>query len=433
LEEHFPFSYGTKEKNEKNYVRLSNEAGVESSAVREILAIMQGNKNIISLAGGVPDTSLFATQQFKEIFLDCMDGKCADLKGEKIVPGTLLQYSPTAGVGYFVDSLLNWIEKNEDFGQANKENILVVSAAQQALDISAKAFIDPCKDNVVITGDPTYLAELNILAGRSRNLEVIGIPLDDNGMQVDLIHDIPKEKLAKAKYIYVVPTFDNPAGTELSEKRRKQLIDVSNEYGIPIIEDEPYSCMRYEGKKLHSLKHFDDINCVLRLQTFSKMAAPGIRLGYVLGPEAMVAKLNVILQNAALCASAMSQFLMAEFINRGYMQDYWNKIVPVYKERRDAMTKSMDEQISPYGSWVKPKGGMFVWLKLNDLNGDDLFKAALKKDVAIVKGSAFFTPNADKELHKSARLNFSKSKPELLKTGIERLSLACKELSEGKK
>jgi len=428
--EHQQFSYGTKKRDGKNYVKLSYETGVEASAVREILAVMQGNKDIISLAGGMPDTALYATQQFKEIFSDYMDGKCSDLEGEKIIPGEVFQYSPTAGVEYFIDSLVKWIRENEDFGQVNKENMLITSAAQQALDISSRAFINPCKDRIVISGDPTYLAELNILAGRSTNLEIIGIPLDEKGMQVELIHDIPKEKLAKAKYIYVVPTFDNPAGTELSEKRRKQLIDISNEYGIPIIEDEPYACMRYDGKKLHSVKHYDDIDCVLRFQTFSKMAAPGLRLGYVLGSESLIAKLNIILQNAALCASATSQFLMAEFINRGYMQDYWDKIVPIYRERRDTIIQSMEEHISPYGKWVKPKGGMFVWLKLNDLNGDDLFKEALKKDVAIVKGSAFFTPNADKKLHNSARLNFSKSTPELLRTGIERLSLACKELSE---
>jgi len=391
LEEHRKFLYGTKESKNKNYVKLSYEASVESSAVREILAIMQGNKDIISLAGGIPDTRLFATQDFKQIFSDYMDNKCTDHNGEKISGGKLFQYSATSGVSYFVETLSDWIRKNEDFGEFTKENMLIVSATQQSLDLAAKAFVDPCEESVVITGDPTYLAELNILYGRSSKLEVIGIPLDENGMQVDLIHEIPKEKLAKAKYIYVVPTFDNPAGTVLSEKRRKQLIDISSEYGIPVIEDEPYACMRYEGKKLHSIKHYDDIGCVLRMQTFSKMVSPGLRLGYVLGEEELIKKFNVLLQNAALCASATSQFMMAEFIRRGNMEQYWDKIIPVYKERRDAMLSALDEHISPYAQWVRPEGGMFVWLRLNDINGDELFKTAIKKNVAIVRGSAFFT------------------------------------------
>jgi len=430
LDEQRKFSYSLGKSDEKNHVQLSYEAGVDASAVREILAVTQGRPEIISLAGGLPDTRLFATDRFLEIFTDYMKGRCTDHNGKEIIPGRLFQYSKTEGVLYFRETLLDWIAKNEDFGQVERENLLVVSAAQQGLDISARAFIDPCEDSVIITGDPTYLAELNVLSGRSGRLEAIGIPLDENGMQVELIHEVPKEKLEKCKYIYVVPTFDNPAGTELSEKRRKQLIGISNEYGIPIIEDEPYACLRYDGKKLHSIKHYDDIDCVLRIQTFSKMVAPGLRLGYVLGQEDLIRRLNVLEQNAALCASALSQFLMAEFIRRGQMEEYWNKVIPIYRERRDAMVSAMDKNLKPYGKWVRAKGGLFVWLRLNDINGDALFKTAIEKNVAIVKGSAFFTPNSDKKLHNSARLNFSKSEPEEIKTGIERLSVACAELSK---
>ncbi len=424
------FSYGLEAGSEKNYVRLAYDAGVDASAVREILSVTQGRPEIISLAGGLPDSDLFASEEFLEIIADYTNGKIRDYRGRTIKPGSMYQYAPTEGAPYFVEKLKNWIDEEEDFGEFGKENMLVISAAQQGLDIAARAFISPCGKSTVIVGCPTYLAELNVLDGRSQNLEIVGIPLDEKGMQVEQIWELPREKLEKCGYIYVVPTFDNPAGTELSEKRRKELIDISNEFGIPVIEDEPYACLRYEGKKLHSIKHYDDIGCVLRLQTFSKMAAPGLRLGYVLGSTELIAKMRVMLQNATLCASSLSQYIMAEFIGRDYIKEYWNRVIPVYRKRRNAMLEAMDSNLREYGQWVKPKGGLFVWLRLNDINGGDLFKAAIEKDVAIVKGSAFFPKCSDKKMHNSARLNFSKPREEMVREGIKRLAAACGELSK---
>ncbi|MEM0360849.1 MAG: PLP-dependent aminotransferase family protein [Candidatus Diapherotrites archaeon] len=424
------FSYGVAPSNAKNHVQLAFDASVEATATREILSITQGRPEIISLAGGLPDNRLFECNRFLEILSDLTNGRCVDHEGRKIEGGDLYQYAPSEGVPYFFETLKEWINKKEDFGVIESENLLVISAAQHGLDLLARAFIDPCKDASVIVGAPTYLAELNVLSGRSPKLEIIGVPLDEKGMQVELIWDLPKEKLEKCKYIYVVPTFDNPAGTELSEKRRKELIDISNEFGIPIIEDEPYACLRYEGEKMHSIVHYDDIGCTVRLQTFSKMAAPGLRLGYIAGNSELVAKLRLMLQSSTLCAGSLSQYLLAEFIKRGWLEEYWAKVIPVYRERLNAMLNAMDCHLSGYGFWVKPRGGLFVWLQLNQINGDELFLKAIQKNVAIVKGSAFFPPNADKKFHNSARLNFSKANPEELNIAIERLGEACKEIEK---
>ncbi|MFH1234581.1 MAG: PLP-dependent aminotransferase family protein [Candidatus Diapherotrites archaeon] len=429
-EKHEKFSYGVAPGIGKNYVQLAYDAGIDATATREILSITQGHPEIISLAGGLPDNDLFEAEKFLEIISDLTHGKCSDHKGRKIEAGDLYQYAPSEGVPYFFETLKGWVNKTEDFSKLESENLLVISAAQHGLDLLARAFIDPCRESSVIVGAPTYLAELNVLGGRSSKIDIIGIPLDENGMQVERIWDLPKEKLEKCKYIYVVPTFDNPAGTELSEKRRKELIDISNEFGIPIIEDEPYACLRYEGKKLHSIMHYDDIGCTVRLQTFSKMAAPGLRLGYIAGNKELVSRIRVMLQSSTLCASSLSQYLLAEFIRRGWLEQYWAKVIPVYRERMNAMLSAMDKHLTPYGSWVRPKGGLFVWLQLNEINGDDLFREAIKKNVAIVKGSAFFPPNADKKLHNSARLNFSKTNPEQIKTAIERLGAACAALDK---
>ncbi|MCX6802019.1 MAG: PLP-dependent aminotransferase family protein [Candidatus Diapherotrites archaeon] len=430
MAKHEKFSYGVSPGKGKNYVQLSHDAGVEASAIREILSVTQGRPEIISLAGGLPDSGMFESEKFLSILSDLTHGKCLDHKGRKIEAGDLYQYAPSEGVPFFFETLNAWINKTEDFGTLENENLLVISAAQQGLDLFAKAFIDPCREASVIVGAPTYVAELNVLGGRSGNLEIIGIPLDEKGMQVEQIWDLPKEKLAKCKYIYAVPTFDNPAGTELSEKRRKELIDISNEFGIPIIEDEPYACLRYEGKKLHSIMHYDDIGCTVRLQTFSKMAAPGLRLGYMAGSKELVSRIRVMLQSSTLCASSLNQYMLAEFMRRGWLEQYWAKVIPVYRERMNAMLGAMDEHLTPYGSWVKPKGGLFVWLTLNEINGDALFREAIKKNVAIVGGSSFFPPNSDKKLHNSARLNFSKSNPAELRTAIERLGAACAALDK---
>jgi 2-aminoadipate transaminase len=430
LQKHEKFSYGVSPGKGKNYVQLSFDAAVEASTVREVLSIAQGRPEIISLAGGLPDSDLFESEKFLSILEDITHGKCLDHKGRTIPAGDLYQYAPTEGVPFFFETLKGWINKTEDFGRIESENLLVISAAQTGLDMIARAFINPCEESSVIVGAPTYLTELNVLSGRSKKLEVIGIPLDEKGMQVERIWDLPKEKLAKCKYIYVVPTFDNPAGTELSEKRRKELIDISNEFCIPVIEDEPYACLRYEGEKLHSIMHYDDIGCVLRLQTFSKMAAPGLRLGYLAGNKELISRMRIMFQSSTLCSSSLSQYLLGEFMRRGYLEQYWAKVIPVYRERMNAMLSAMDKHLAPYGTWVKPKGGLFIWLKLNEINGDALFREAIKKNVAIVNGSAFFPPDCDKKLHNSARLNFSKANPEQIRVAIERLAAACKDLNK---
>jgi 2-aminoadipate transaminase len=303
-------------------------------------------------------------------------------------------------------------------GGVAAENIMIMSGSQQALDAVGKIFLNP--GDIALVGLPSYLGGIN--AFRSYEANLIGIPLDKDGMQVDLVEEKIKELQKQdmtVKFIYTVPTFQNPAGTVMPEARRKKLVDIAHEYNIIIVEDDPYGKLRYDISAVKPIKAFDDDGRVIYMSTFSKILAPGFRLAWIIANEDIMRKLALCKQAQDLCTAGFSQYIAYEFMKSGLLDLHIMKICEMYKPKRDIMMDSMKTYFPAGYICNRPKGGMFAWVTLPEqIDTEAMFLDAFKEKVAYVHGKAFCVDGGGGS---SMRLNFSYSTNEQLETGMKRL------------
>lgn len=384
----------------------SRVKSLKASAIRELLSLVN-DPEIISLAGGMPDPALFPKETIaniaKEVFLN--NG------------GKALQYGATEGIPPLRETLTNMI-REEGVANVNLENIIVTTASQQGLDLVSKILIDP--GDTVIVEAPSYVGGLQAFQAFQANFATI--PLDDDGIMLDILEDKIKELKTKSinpKLIYVIPNFQNPAGVTMTLERRKGILEISHKYGIPILEDDPYGEIRFEGESIPSLLKLDSIGNVIGLRTFSKILAPGLRLGWIVADENVTKKIALAKQAGDLCSPSSTQYIADKFIRDGYLKNYLDLVRKNYRIKKDAMLNSLEKYFPDETSWTKPQGGMFVWAKVPEyIDTDVLFKEAIQEKVAYVIGSAFY-PYGEDKCH--MRLNFSLNTPEKIEEGIKRL------------
>ncbi len=392
-----------------NEVFSTNARNMKKSVIRERLKLTR-RPDVISFAGGLPDPNAFPVDDVATITVDVLkrDGALA------------LQYSPTEGDPKLKDELIAHHER-EDGIKLSPENILITVASQQGLDLTAKVFIDP--GDPVIVGLPTYIGGLGAFRGYGANL--IGVPLDDSGMRMDLLErELEKlgRKRQKPKFIYVVPDFQNPAGITMTEERRLRLIDLARQFDVLIVEDSPYKELRFEGEPTASIFTLDGDGQVIGLHTFSKILFPGMRLGWMIADEAVIQKLVTAKQSTDLCTPAFTQAIVAEFAARGLLAKVIENVKGIYREKRELMLASLDEYMPdlPGLSWTRPDGGLFLWVRLPErIDADELFYEAIEKNVAFVVGSAF---HCDGSGSNTMRLNFSFPTKEDIVEGVKRLA-----------
>lgn len=328
-----------------------------------------------------------------------------------------LQYGTTSGLTELRQVIVDRAVK-DGITKQTIENVIITSGSQQGLDAVAKIFLNP--GDFCFVGLPSYLGGIN--AFRSYEANLTGIPLDKDGMQVDLVEDKVKELLKddiQVKFIYTVPTFQNPAGTVMPESRRKKLIDIANEYDFVIIEDDPYGKLRYDSGPVKPIKTFDDEGRVIYMSTFSKILAPGFRLAWVIASEEIIRKLALAKQALDLCTNPFTQYIANEFIERGSLDLHIMRICELYKPKRDIMINSMKKYFPDGYTCHKPKGGMFAWPTLPEgIDTEQLFLDAFKEKVAYVHGKAFCVDGSG---GRCMRLNFSYSTNEQIEIGIQRL------------
>src|SRR5215475_14367889 len=393
--------------------------GIKSSAIRELLKFTQ-RPEVISFAGGLPAPEVFPAERFKEA--------CQKVLQEK--PNLALQYGATEGYEPLREMVARHIAR---YGiKAKSENVLITSGSQQALDLIGKLLINP-GDRVLVEA-PTYLGALQ--AFNVYGADYVSVPSDDDGLRSELL-EAPLR--SGPKFMYVLPNFQNPGGTTLSEGRRHELVLAADKYGIPIVEDDPYGQLRYEGEHLTPLVVLDrdnlrrdqgySIGNVLYLSTFSKTLAPGLRLGWIVAPPDVIAKLVQLKQGADLHSSTFVQMVAYEVARDNFLDEHVKLIRRVYCERRDVMLESLQEFFPPEVNWTRPMGGLFLWVKLPaGLNAQKLFEAALRENVAFVPGDSFYAPNGNHDdALRHLRLNFSAATPEQIREGIRRLSVAVKQ------
>jgi 2-aminoadipate transaminase len=391
---------------------------VKSSAIRELLKVTQ-QPGVISFAGGLPADDVFPIERFEEACQKVLEQNASQA----------LQYGETEGYQPLRDMIARHIVR---YGiKARTENVLITTGSQQALDLIGKLLINP-GDRLLVEA-PTYLGALQ--AFTLYGADYVSVPCDEEGLRTDLLE---QEIRSGPKFMYVLPNFQNPGGTTLSLDRRHALVSLAEKYGIPIIEDDPYGQLRYEGEHLPPLVALDRENAprdsgytlgnVIYLSTFSKILAPGLRLGWVVAPAEIICKLVQLKQGTDLHTSTFTQTVAYEIARGNFLDDHVKKIRRVYCERLEVMLESLERYFPEGVTWTRPKGGLYLWASLPlGVDAKELLHEALRHDVAFVPGESFFAPNCQgAEASRHFRLNFSHAQPEEIRQGIRRLGLAIK-------
>ncbi len=383
--------------------KFSDLAGtMKPSAIRMLLRVTE-SPDIISFGGGLPNPESFPLEELKEIFEEQLK-----INGKK-----MLQYGATEGLKSLNRALAERMRIKEDIN-CLPEEILQTTGSQEALYMLGKIFANP--GEYVISEAPTYTGTITAL--RASNINMIGVPMDDDGIIVDELRKTLKD-YPDPRFIYVIPNFQNPTGITMSYERRRELLEIASERGIIIIEDDPYGNLRFEGSKIPSIKSMDRDGSVVYLSTFSKVLAPGFRLGYVIATKDIVEKLNLAKQAVDLASSTISEYIAEGYVTKGYMDRQIPKIISLYRHKRDMMIESFEEYFPGDVEYTRPKGGMFTWVTKKGANTDKLFQKAMEMKVAYVVGSAFYF---DESNHESMRLNFTYSTDEDIVEGVKRLA-----------
>ncbi len=385
---------------------------LKASEIRELLKVTQ-MPDIISLAGGLPNPKSFPVEIIKEITT-----KLLDSYGEK-----MLQYGSTEGVNSFREALANYYNENYSFG-IGKDNVLITVGSQEGLYLLGKIFLNP-GDTVVVEA-PTYVGA--ITAFQSFYPNYVQVEMDDEGMNIDILEKKLKELVRegkKPKFIYTIPTFQNPAGVTMSLERRKRLLELAKEYNILVVEDSPYEELRFSGEKVPQLKALDKEGYVLYIGTLSKVLSPGMRIAFMIGNEEIIQKAVLAKQGIDLCTSPFVQYIAEEYIKGGYMREHIPKIIKLYKEKRDIMLDAIEDYFPEGVKWTRPDGGMFLWVTLPEhIDTEKLLQKAIENKVVYVIGAAFY-PHRD---HRNTmRLNFTYPTNEQIEEGIKRLAKVIKE------
>jgi 2-aminoadipate transaminase len=384
---------------------------MKSSAMRDLMAVT-ARPDIISLAGGLPDTSTFPSEDFAAL----MARVAVDASAKA------LQYGPTEGLEEVKECIAQVMEA--EGMEVETSDLLVTSGGQQVIDLVCKTLIDP--GDVVIAEAPTYPGAVPVFV--SYQADVVQIEMDDHGMRMDVLR-AELERLDREgrvpKFIYTVPSFQNPAGVTMALERRRELVQLAKQRELLVLEDNPYGLLRYEGEALPTLYALDGGEFVIYLGTFSKILSPGIRLGWAAAPAPVLEKLNLAKGGVDLCSSTLSQQFVATYFAERDWRAYLRSLTALYRRRRDVMLGALAEHFPHEASWTHPGGGLFIWARLPDyIDTTDLLARALRENVAFVPGRAAYL---DGRGGSEMRLNFSGVGDDDIREGVRRIGEVVRE------
>ncbi len=387
---------------------------MRSSAMRDLMAVT-ARPEVISLAGGLPDTSTFPPKTFAAQMTRIAQESAAEA----------LQYGPTEGFEETVDCILQVM--GAEGMLPDPEDVIVTTGGQQAIDLVCKTLVDP--GDVVICEAPTYPGAVPVFC--SYQADVMQIECDADGMKIDELEDL-LEKLSaegrRPKFVYSVPTFQNPAGVTMSLERRQRLVELARRHEMLIVEDSPYGLLRFSGEPLPPLYQLDGGDFVIYIGTFSKILSPGIRLGWAVAPPPVMAKIVLGKQAADLCTSTLTQYFVREYFAEGHWREYVESLVDIYRARRDVMVRALAEHLPAGATWTEPEGGLFIWATLPKyIDTSDLLAKALREDVAFVPGQAAYVDGRGRN---SMRLNFSGVDEGEIEEGVRRIGRVVAEQME---
>ncbi|HVA18604.1 MAG TPA: PLP-dependent aminotransferase family protein [Solirubrobacteraceae bacterium] len=399
--------------------------GMKSSAMREMMALTE-RSDVISLAGGLPDTTTFAPELYAKLM--------AQVAAESTARA--LQYGPTEGMTATIDCIVEVMAAEGT--EIEADEVIVTTGGQQVIDLVCKTLIDP--GDVIVAEAPTYPGAVPTFS--AYEAEVVQIEMDSDGMPIDELEstlDRLQSEGRRPKFIYTIPNVQNPGGVTMSLPRRKRLVEVARERELLVLEDNPYGLLRYEGDPLPTLYSLDaghsqggSSDLVIYLGTFSKILSPGLRLGWAVAPRPVLEKLNLGKQGADLCSSPMTQLFVAAYFaerdaaGRPAWIDYVERLKNLYRARRDAMFEALEANFGDGASWTRPQGGLFIWATLDErIDTTDLLALATSERVAFVPGRAAYVDG--RRGSSSMRLNFAGIPEHNIHEGIRRIGKAIRE------
>jgi 2-aminoadipate transaminase len=388
---------------------------MRSSAMRDLMAIT-ARPEVISLAGGLPDTSTFPAGTFAAQMTRIAQESTAEA----------LQYGPTEGFAETVDCIVEVM--GAEGMLPDPDDVIVTTGGQQAIDLICKTLLDP--GDVVVCEAPTYPGAVPVFC--SYQAETIQIDCDADGMRIEELEAV-LERLdgegRRPKFVYSVPSFQNPAGVTMSLDRRRRLVELARQRELLVVEDNPYGLLRFGGEPLPPLYQLDGGDFVIYVGTFSKILSPGIRLGWAVAPPPVMEKIVLGKQASDLCTSTLTQHFVREYFSEGRWREYIADLVEIYRGRRDTMVESLREHFPAQATWTEPEGGLFIWATLPAyIDTGDLLAKALREDVAFVPGQAAYVDES--RGRSSMRLNFSGVDGDEIREGVRRIGKAIAEQVE---
>jgi 2-aminoadipate transaminase len=388
---------------------------MRSSAMRDLMAVT-ARPEVISLAGGLPDTSTFPAGTFAAQMTRIAQSSTAEA----------LQYGPTEGFAETVDCILEVM--GAEGMLPDPDDVIVTTGGQQAIDLICKTLVDP--GDVVICEAPTYPGAVPVFC--SYQAETIQIECDEDGMRIEELEAVLARldgEGRRPKFVYSVPSFQNPAGVTMSLERRSRLVELARQREMLVVEDSPYGLLRFSGEPLPPLYQLDGGDFVIYVGTFSKILSPGIRLGWAVAPPPVMEKIVLGKQASDLCSSTLTQHFVREYFGEGRWREYIADLVEIYRGRRDTMVEALREHFPAQATWTEPEGGLFIWATLPEyIDTSDLLAKALREDVAFVPGQAAYVDES--RGRSSMRLNFSGVGDEEIREGVRRIGKAIAEQVE---
>lgn len=382
-------------------------ANLRPSAIREIFKSLT-DPSIISFAAGNPSPESFPTEALADIAADIF----------KTQPAAALQYSITEGYPPLREAIASRQKAKFGIGR-DFDTTIVVSGGQQGIELACKAFCN--EGDVVLCEEPSFIGALN--AFRSFNVTLKSSPVEPDGMDMDKLEDILKND-NKVKLVYVIPTFQNPSGRVMSLEKRKQLLALADRYNFMILEDNPYYDLRYEGEVVPTIKSLDENGRVIYCGSFSKVLAPGIRVGYVTAPDWMISKLTVAKQLSDVHTNLLMQMVIYHYLEEVGLDQQIEKIIKINRKKRDLMLEGLEASCGDFMHIEKPEGGLFLWATLPEgFDGMRLCKIAGQYKIAAVPGSSFCVNDYD--IYPAIRLNFSLPTHEQIEQGCAYFGKAC--------
>lgn len=384
---------------------------IKASEIRELLKIIGKSKEIISFAGGIPDPKYFPKRELAEIAREVIEDF-----GDRA-----LQYSETMGIYECRRAIAEFMYRTKGV-KTDPDDVIITTGSQQAIDMIARAFLMP--GDKVVTESPTYLASLGLF--RAQGVDVVGIKLDDHGMKtVALEEELKRLKSIDAlpKFIYVIPTAQNPSGVTMSLERRKHLMELASKYDLIVVEDDPYSFFLFDDRaEATPLKYLDKEDRVIYISTASKILAPGIRIGWIMPPKELVRRLELLKQYMDLHSPTLNQYIFARALDKGVVDKHIEVVRKVYKEKRDHMIAGLEECFPNYTWFSRPIGGLFIFTYIfkEDFDAGALLEKAVNEyKVAYVPGRSFHPDGGGAN---SMRLNFSYPSISEIYEGVRRLA-----------